>query len=142
LASSASSIGFACIPFRFRERRVPEYGHDLVRGGAGVGQSAAESLPQTMGLAIDRQSGRFDRLPHELGKAGNCEGPTERGVDNGNVISRSMVESAAQLVMKIDVYPHASLASRVSDARRDLVDLTPRHSLTDRVCFVSLALVR
>jgi len=43
-----------------------------------------------MGLAIDRQAGRFDRMPHELRKTSRSEGPTERSVDDGNVVSRGM----------------------------------------------------
>src|SRR6516164_1427576 len=80
-----------------------------------------------MGLTIDRQSGGFDRMPHELRKTGRSERPSERSVDDGNVISRGMVEGAAQVGMKVGFDIHTSLAPRVSDARCGLVDLAPGH---------------
>jgi len=80
-----------------------------------------------VGLAIDRQSGGFDRMPHELRKTGRSKRPSERSVDDGNVISRGMVEGAAQVGMKVGFDIHTSLAPRVSDARCGLVDLAPGH---------------
>jgi hypothetical protein len=80
-----------------------------------------------MGLAIDRQSSGFDRMPHELRKTGRSERPSERSVDDGNVISRGMVEGAAQFWMKANFDAHASLASRIRNARSGFIDLTPSH---------------
>src|SRR6516165_8960206 len=104
------------IVLRLSERRVAEHGHDLVRRAAVVGHSTTESFPQAVGLAIDRQSGGFDRMPHELRKTGRGERPSERSIDDGNVISRGMVEGAAQVGMKVGFEIHTSLAPRVIDA--------------------------
>jgi len=88
--AAASSISLARISFRLCECRVAEHRHDLVRRGAVIGEATTESFPQAMGFTIDRQSGGFDRMPHELRKARCSEGPTKRGIDDSNVISRGM----------------------------------------------------
>jgi hypothetical protein len=89
LMAAASSISIARISLRLSERRVAEHGHDLVRRAAVVGHSTTESFPQAVGLAIDRQSGGFDRMPHELRKTGRSERPSECSVDDRNVIARN-----------------------------------------------------
>jgi hypothetical protein len=125
--AAASSISIARISLRLSERRVAEHGHDLVCRAAVVGHSTTESFPQAVGLAIDRQSSGSDRMPHELRKASRSERPSEGSVDDGNVISRGMVESATQVGMKMGFDINASLAPRVIDAGRGLVDLAPSH---------------
>ena len=125
--AATSPISIPRISLRLSERRVAEHGHDLVRRAAVVGHSTTESFPQAVGLAIDRQSGGFDRMPHELRKTGCSERPSERSVDDGDVISRGMVESVTQVGMKIGFDINASLAPRVNDARCGLVDLAPSH---------------
>src|SRR5215831_1421260 len=61
------------------------------------------------------------------GEAGRGEWSAKRRVDDGDVISRGMVESAAQVGMKIGFDAHSSLAPRVGDAQGGLVDLAPGH---------------
>src|SRR5262249_35506069 len=68
-------------------------------------------------------------MSHELRKTGRSERPSERSIDDGNVISRGMAKSATQVGMKMGFDIHASLAPRVNDARCGLVDLAPSHSV-------------
>jgi hypothetical protein len=130
--AAASSISIARISLRLSERGVAEHGHDLVRRAAVVGHSTTESFPQAVGLAIDRQSGGFDRMPHELRKTGRGERPSERSIDDGNMTSRGMAESATQVGMKMGFDIHAGLAPRVNDAGCGLVDLAPSHPVNIR----------
>ena len=124
---SSETIGTIAAALAKAQAQLVNPEKSLVANPAVVGHSTTESFPQAMGLTIDRQSGSFDRMPHELRKTGRSEWPSERSVDDGNVISRGMVEGAAQFWMKANFDAHASLASRIRNARSGFIDLTPSH---------------
>ena len=54
--SEAGLVGFVAVALRLRERRVAQDGHDLFRGGAGLCEHAPGGFPQTVRLALQRQT--------------------------------------------------------------------------------------
>jgi hypothetical protein len=62
-------ISVARVSLSFGERLMPEHGHDLVGAASGFGKPAPGRLPQSVRLAIERKSGRSDRVAKPLAKA-------------------------------------------------------------------------
>ena len=82
----ARLISLFRIALSFSERRVSEYRHDYLRRCTGFGEQTSGGFPQAVRLAIERQSGLRNSVPHPSTKTIDGEGLAVGSRDDHDVL--------------------------------------------------------